>query len=341
MKPIHWGIIGCGDVTEVKSGPGFQKAAGSALVAVMRRDAAKAADYAKRHGVPKWYDDASKLIADPDVDAVYVATPPSMHETYALLACRAGKPCYVEKPMARNAAEARRMTDAFAAANVPLFVAYYRRAMPRFIQARQIIQSGQLGKLKTASYACRDAQMAQRAEPVPWRLQAEQSGGGLFFDLGSHALDLMDFFLGPLTFVRGIAKNTGKQYEVEDQVELSFTAPGPIAGKAEFDFLSERKEDLFDFQGEKASLHFSCFGSEPLVLQSPGQPDRQWDIPRPDHVQQPLIQAIVKTLQGETTAREWLSTGPVGLRTQVIMDQAVEQFYGSRADGFWSAPPKG
>src|SRR6184192_2580039 len=97
MKTIRWGIIGCGDVTEVKSGPAFQKASNSALVAVMRRDAAKAADYAARHGVPRWYADARELIADADVDAVYVATPPSSHEEYAIMAAEAAKPIYVEK----------------------------------------------------------------------------------------------------------------------------------------------------------------------------------------------------------------------------------------------------
>ena len=83
-KPIRWGIIGCGDVTEVKSGPGLQKADGSQLVAVMRRDAEKARDYAKRHNVPRAYGDAQELIDDPEVDAVYVATPPGSHAEYAI-----------------------------------------------------------------------------------------------------------------------------------------------------------------------------------------------------------------------------------------------------------------
>jgi len=340
MKPIRWGIIGCGDVTEIKSGPGFQKADGSALVAVMRRDGAKAADYARRHGVPKSYDDAAKLISDPDVDAVYIATPPSMHETYALMVCRAGKPCYVEKPMSRNAAEARRMTDAFSKKGLPLFIAYYRRAMPRFVKAKQILDSGQLGPLKTVSYAYRDSQMSRRAEPVPWRLQAEQAGGGLFLDLGSHALDLLDFFLGPLAVVATIARSAGRQYDVEDLVELTFTARGGVAGKAEWDFTSGSSEDSYEFKGEKAKLRFSCFGSEPLILETPGQPKQQWDIPRPEHVQQPLIQTIVNDLHGDTSARSRLCTGAVGVRTQEIMDRAVESFYGTRADGFWTQPRK-
>src|SRR6187551_1308715 len=102
MEKINWGIIGCGDVSEVKSGPAFNKVNNSSLVAVMRRDGAKAKDYAHRHQVPKWYDDASLLINDPDVNAIYIATPPSSHEEYTIAAIDAGKPVYVEKPMTMN-----------------------------------------------------------------------------------------------------------------------------------------------------------------------------------------------------------------------------------------------
>ena len=121
---IRWGMIGCGDVTEVKSGPGFQKAERSVLVAVMRRNGALAADYAKRHGVPRSYDQAEALLADAEVDAVYIATPPDTHAHYALLAAAAGKPAYVEKPMARHAPECDRMLEAFQHARLP--VSLYR-----------------------------------------------------------------------------------------------------------------------------------------------------------------------------------------------------------------------
>ena len=131
MTRIRWGIIGCGDVTEVKSGPAFAKADGSALVAVMRRTAELAEDYARRHGVPRWYADAEALVRDPEVDAVYVATPPSSHREYVLLAARHDKPVYVEKPMAMNHRECLDMVAACRDAGVPLFVAYYRRALPR------------------------------------------------------------------------------------------------------------------------------------------------------------------------------------------------------------------
>ena len=181
MGVIRWGILGCGDVTEVKSGPGFYKCRGSELVAVMRRDGGKAADYAKRHGVRRWYDNGDALIADPEVDAVYVATPPGTHEFYAMKVLAAGKPCYVEKPMSRNGAEGERMVEGFKKAGVPLFVAYYRRALPRFLKVKELIESGALGRVQRVSWEYADMKGAKRAEVVPWRVQAEHSGGGCFW----------------------------------------------------------------------------------------------------------------------------------------------------------------
>ena len=206
---IRWGIIGCGDVCEVKSGPAFQKARGSELVSVMRRDGEKAEDYARRHGVPKWTDEAEAIIDDPEVDAVYVATPVGSHCEYALRVAEAGKPCYVEKPMARSGAECERMNAAFAAKGVPLFVAYYRRGLPRFVKARELIRDGAVGEVTSASVRFAARRHDVDPDNVYWRLRAEDAGGGLFMDLGSHALDIMDFMLGAIADVKGFASNRG------------------------------------------------------------------------------------------------------------------------------------
>lgn len=332
---IRWGIIGCGDVAEIKSGPGLQKARGSALVAVMRRDGAKAADYARRHGVGKWYDDAAKLVGDREIDAIYVATPPAQHEFYALMARDAGKPCYVEKPMARCAAEAGRMMEAFGERKLPLFVAFYRRALPRFVKVKEIIEGGELGVITSASYTFRDNQMATRTDPVPWRFDAGQAGGGLFVDMGCHALDLLDFFLGPLSDVVGKADNKAGQFDVEDFVELTFTAAGGISGKALFDFASDQQEDRFVLRGDKGAIEFSCGTEGPLLVQINGRPPEAVNVGTVPHVQQPLIQAVVDVLLGDSAPPAWISTGAVGLRTQQVMDQALVHFYGDRENGFW------
>lgn len=337
MKTIRWGIIGCGDVTEVKSGPGFQKSTGSSLVAVMRRDGAKAADYARRHGVPRWYDDADALIADADVDAVYIATPPDVHELYAMRVCAAGKPCYVEKPVSRNVPEAQRMVKAFADRKLPLFVAYYRRGQPRFVKAREIIQSGVLGAIHTVSYRFNDDGMRRRQEPVPWRLAAETAGGGLFLDIGSHALDLLDWMAGPLTEVRGRAENRGGQYDLEDHVELEFKTTLGSHGTAVWSLIEPERFDEYLFAGDRGELRFSCFGKDPVRISRPGGGVvESFDIPYPPHVGQPLIQLMVDELRGAVGACP--STGVSALRTQQVMDIALEGFYGGREDGFWKRP---
>ena len=202
-----WGIIGCGDVTEVKSGPALQQARGSSLVAVMRRDGARAQDYARRHGVPRWYDDADALIGDPGVEAVYVATPPSTHARYAIAAMRAGKPAYVEKPMALDATECEAMLEVSRETGMPLFVAYYRRALPRFAKVRELLAADAIGRprqVRVCLTRTPDPRLADPAAP-PWRVRPDIAGGGLFVDLGSHTLDLLDHLFGPMLGVSGEA----------------------------------------------------------------------------------------------------------------------------------------
>lgn len=332
--PIRWGILGCGNVTEVKSGPAFQQVEGCALAAVMRRTGDLAADYARRHGVPRWYDNAQALVRDPDVDAVYVATPPGSHLEHALLACQAGKPAYVEKPMARNHAECRRMIQAFEAAGLPLFVAYYRRAMPRFRRVKEIVDSGLLGTLTGTSLCLSDG--AQRdADPaaLPWRLVARESGGGLFLDVGSHGLDLVDFLLGPLEAVHGLAANRASPCDVEDTVALSFRAGG-VPGTGHWDFATARREDRLEIRGTRACLHVSVFGQEPIRIHR-GDDVEEIPAPYPNPVQAPLVGTIVDHL---VRGLPCPSTGGSAARTSRVMDIALQEYYGGREDAFWERP---
>lgn len=330
MQTIRWGIIGCGAVTEVKSGPGFQKAVGSALVAVMRRDGAKAADYARRHGVARWYDNAEALIADKEVDAVYVATPPGTHELYALKVLAAGKACYVEKPMTRNGAEGRRMVEAFGAKGVPLFVAYYRRRLPRFLKVKELLDSGALGRVEGVTYAYGDARQAKAEMPAHWHVNAEDSGGGNFVDMMPHALDLMDFWFGPLRLVESRAGNVSRAYPVEDHAQASMTAGGGVALTLDANFSAEAKDD-FVIKGTEGALRFSCFGNEGVRLAHDGK-EEVFELANPEHVAMPLIQTVVDELLGKGKCP---STGVSGLRTQVLVDEILAEYYGGREDGFW------
>jgi predicted dehydrogenase len=330
---IRWGIIGCGDVCEVKSGPAFQKAEDSGLVAVMRRDVAKAADFAKRHNVPRWYDDADKLIHDPQVDAVYVATPPGSHEPLAVRVAAARKPCYVEKPMARNHAECMRMVEAFRAAKVPLFVAYYRRRLPRFMKAKQLIDQGRLGRITSLVY--RHSRTYRPEQGGEWRVDPVHSGGGLLLDLGSHAIDLFDFYLGPLSDVKGDAVRCS-QGKVEDVVTMTFRGGNGSLGAASWNFAGSSRADVLEIEGTGGKLALSCFGDDPVRLELPDGRVEQFDLPNPPHIQQPFIQSMVDELNGVTPPGSCPSTGDTGARASAVMDAVLQSFYGSRADGFWT-----
>ncbi len=337
MSTIRWGIIGCGNVCEVKSGPAFSKISGSTLTAVMRRDAVKAKDYAARHQVPKFYSNADQLIQDPEVDIIYVATPPGTHANYALRACKAGKPAYIEKPMARNTQECETMVNAFRQAGLPLFVAYYRRCLPRFLQVRTWLAEGKIGTLTQLNY--RYTSLWQAATPnaeLSWRMIPEQSGGGLFLDLGSHTLDVFDFIFGPLEQVHGEAINLAKMSPVEDGVAMQFRLPDGALGSACWNFAGPCREDLIEISGTHGRITLSCFGNEPVQLEN--QEGLQTaNCPNPPHIQQPLIQTIVNQLNHQGVCP---STGESALRTNRVMDQVLDRYYGGRSDDFWNHPSR-
>ena len=328
MKKIRWGIIGCGDVTEVKSGPGFQKAENSELVAVMRRNGDLAKDYAERHGVPRWYDDGDALIHDPDVNAVYIATPPNSHKEYTLKAAAAGKPVYVEKPMALNFAECQAMIAACAAANVPLFVAFYRRALPRFLKIKDMIQSGSIGEVRYVNIICtkRPRPVNQGAD-LPWRVLPEISGGGIFVDIASHMLDLLDWMLTPIADVRGFAANQGGGYLAEDIVSGSFQFESGVIGSGVWSFTAFEDVDRTEIVGTHGKIVYATFDDSPVeVITENGK--TAYPLPNPTHIQQPVIQTIVNELNGMGKCP---SSGESAARTSHVMDRLLMDYY--RASG--------
>lgn len=334
---IRWGIIGCGDVCEVKSGPGFRLARGSALVAVMRRNATLAADYARRHGVPRWYADARALVHDPEVDAVYVATPPGAHVEGVALAAAAGKPVYVEKPMARNTTECDAMLAACAAAKQKLFVAYYRRALPRFLKVRDLLADGAIGELTGLTYRIA-MPVPPNADPAQggWRLDVVNSGGGLILDLGSHVLDLIDFFTGPISLdsIRAHATRLSRHSDAEDSVTAIFRTHAGVPAATVWNFASHVREDVLEFTGTAGRIAVSVFSTDVVRLET-ARGVEQFELPAPPHIAQPLIQTIVDELLGRGSCP---STGASARRTNAVLDRILEAYYGGRADAFWNRP---
>ncbi len=324
MPTIRWGIVGCGDVTEVKSGPGFQKATNSSLVAVMRRTGELAEDYARRHGVPRWYDDAAALIHDPEVDAVYVATPPSSHKAYTLLAAQAGKPVYVEKPMALDYAECQQMIEACGAAKVPLFVAYYRRTLPRFLKIKELLEAEAIGEVRFVTITLYQPLRPDELDPqdLPWRVIPEIAGGGRFVDLASHMLDFLDYGLGPIRAVQSFAANQAQKFRAEDIVSAAFEFESGVHGVGTWCFTGFAEMDRTEIVGSRGKLSFSTFDAEPVILSTPAG-TTQFSIDYPPHVQQPLIQTVVDALIGQGTCP---STGNSAARTSWVMDQMLQDY---------------
>lgn len=320
LHEVRWGIIGCGNVTEVKSGPAFQKVKHSQLVAVMRRTAHLAQDYAMRHQVAKWYDDADALIHDADVNAVYIATPPGSHKEYTLKAAKAGKHIYVEKPMALNWEECQEMIEACQKANVSLYVAYYRRAQPRFLKVKELLDSKAIGEVrfvKTTQY--REAEQWY-ANNLPWRVQPEIAGGGLFFDLASHTLDILDFLLGPIAQAKGLHSNQAGLYSAEDIVTGTYRFQSGAQGVGSWCFSAYDQVDSNEIIGSKGKISFSTFGDDPIILTT-ANGQEQWQFERPQHVHQPLVESIVADLTSGSSLCP--SNGHSGARTNWVMDQLM------------------
>jgi len=324
MKTIRWGILGCGNVTEVKSGPGFQKAKNSSLVAVMRRSGELARDYAQRHGVPRWYDDAEALIHDPEVDAVYIATPPSSHKDYTILAAQAGKPVYVEKPMALDFKGCQQMTEACQTNGVPLFVAYYRRALPRFLKIKELLDAQAIGDVRFVTVTLYMRPRPDELDPqnLPWRVIPEIAGGGRFVDLGSHMFDFLDYILGPIREARGFAGNQQNLYPAEDMVTAAFVFESGVQGVGVWNFGAFDEVDMTEIVGSKGKISFSTYDAEPVVLTT-GDGVTEFDIEYPQHIQQPLIQTVVDDLNGVGRCP---STGESAARTTWVMDQILKDF---------------
>jgi predicted dehydrogenase len=313
-------MIGCGDVTEVKSGPAFQKARGSRLVAVMRRNGALAKDYAHRHSVPVWYDNAEALIHDRNVDAVYIATPPSSHKEYALAAARAGKPAYVEKPMALNYAECEEIIQAFETAHLPLFTAFYRRALPRFLNIKSMIDNDEIGTIQSVLIRFyRPPSQADLTHAAQWRVDPAIAGGGYFVDMGSHMIDLIQYFLGPIVSAAGFCSNQGNLYEAEDTVSGTFSFGSGVLGAGLWKFTGSEDLDLTEISGSRGKISYSTFAEQPVLLESKGTV-RQFEIPHPAHIQQPLIQTIVDELLGSGKCP---SDGKTGAMTSRVMDRLL------------------
>lgn len=328
IETVRWGFIGCGEVTEKKSGPAFSMIEGSEVVAVMSRDRNKAESYAKRHGVKKFYSDAQELVDDPEVNAVYIATPPSSHATFAVMAMKAGKPAYIEKPLAASYNDCLRVNRISELTGVPCFVAFYRRYLPYFEKVRQIIFGGDIGKVLTVQIRFavppRELDYSEGKE-MPWRLQPDiAGGGGYFYDLASHQLDILQYMFGPIIEAEGYCQNMAGLYKVEDTFNACFRFASGLSGSASWCFVAHEsaRRDKISIVGTKGKILFSVFDYTPIVLDTE-RGTETYKVENPPFVQMELIKRVVEHLQGK---RECDCDSRSATATNWVMDRILGKF---------------
>ena len=299
MKNLKWGFIGCGDVVVRKSGPAFSEVEGSSVVAVMSRHEQRVRTYAINHGVAKWYTDAQQLIDDPDVNAVYVATPPSSHATFATMAMKAGKPVYVEKPLAASYEDCARINSISERTGVPCFVAYYRRYLPYFLKVMQMVKDGLVGRVLTVQvrFATPPRELDYgHPENLPWRLQPDIAGGGYFYDMAPHQLQTM---FGVILDAEGVSTNRANLYKAEDTVSACFRFENGLSGSGMWCFAAHESasEDCIEIIGDQGKIIFSVFNYAPIQLHTT-EGVQHIVVPNPPYVQFPIVKAVVEHLQG-------------------------------------------
>ncbi len=332
-------MLGCGEVAETKSGPGLYRAANSCLVAVADRNPGRAKKFALRHGVARAHEDAEAIISAPDIDAVYVATMTESHRDFVLRCAAAGKPVLTEKPMAMSYAGALEMIEVCRNAGVPLWVAYYRRALPRFLKVRELVRDGAIGPVRmviTRHFQRIPSPEAMRGPFWGWRLDPARSGGGIFFEAVGHTLDILDFILGPIESSRSFADNQAGVYPPEDVVTATFRYASGVLGAGAWCFAADCDDEFNEIIGATGRIRFSTFppldppsGRPPAPIRlMRGNSVEEFPIADPPFVHQPLIQTIVDEMNGDGHCP---STGASAARTARVIEDCLAEFTAGRA----------
>lgn len=329
---IRWGFIGCGKVVQKKSGDAFRNVPNSTIAAIMRRDLDAAKASAEHFGAPGWCCHIEELLSM-DIDAVYIATPPGLHYEQAMACLEAGKPVYMEKPFARNYSEAKRLTEGFEKKGVPLYVGHYRRALPRFLELQRLLREQCIGKVLSIDFQLNRVFSKKEAENT-WLYHPVLSGGGKFYDIAPHTIDIINFLFGDITQVEGEAINCGGECPLENLVTMSFETEKNVKGSLRFNCIAEEKSDRMVVTGTKGVMEFSVHGKQDVIIRDEsGKVIKQLEIPDPVTVEQPMVQTVVEDLLG---TGKCLSRARDVLVTYEVIDKVLEKFYGGREDGFWN-----
>lgn len=317
---IRWGMIGCGAVTQLKSAPAYQKTSGFSLDAVMSRNFENAQAYAKCFGISKVYESADALVNDSEIDAIYIAIPPDSHKEYALKVAHSGKICCIEKPMAPSYEECVEIYNALEQKSIPLFVAYYRRSLPRFLKIKSWIENGKIGKVRHVQWQLhKQVNAIDLSQYYNWRTDSKIAYGGYFDDVGSHGLDLLNFLLGDIIDAYGISENVQNLYTASDAITACWIHPNGVTGSGSWNFGAYKREDRVIIYGSKGKIEFSALDEHPIILENDKGREEIF-IENPEHIQLHHVQNMRESLNIST---EHPSTGRKAMHTSWVMDKIL------------------
>ena len=314
QKPIRWGLVGCGDIAEKRVAPALQAAPGATLLACSRKQPARLSAFQQRHNIPKGYLDPAEIFADPEIDAVYLATPVFLHCLHTLEAAEQGKHVLCEKPMAMDATECQRMVDACRSHGVKLGIAYYRRFYPVVQKIQELLRAGALGKVILVRTTLVEP---TPLEPAAWRFVPDQGGGGLLMDMASHRLDLLCMLFGQPVSVSALTGTRELNIPVEDTGSLLIQFAGGVQAAVFASHCIHAPMDEFEIYGTRASLRVSPLNGSELRLF--GDHRESFHLPKAENVHLPLIEDFNQAIREN---REPRVSGKEGMKASLLLEAA-------------------
>ncbi len=287
---LNWIVIGIGDISIRRVIPAIQAEPRSRLYGLVTRDAAKAAPY----NTQVWAT-LDEALSDPEVHAVYVATPVFLHAPQTIKSLRAGKHVLCEKPMAMNEAEARSMVQAAEESGRTFGVAYYRRMYPKVYRARQLLAAGVIGQPVVAELTCHgwfDEKQSHRN----WLIDPALAGGGPLFDIASHRIDVLNFLFGQPGRVTGQLSNAVHHYAVEDNATVLIEYPGGVRGLVDVRWHSKISRDECRIRGTEGEMDLSPLNGPELIY-----PGGRENLPPHANLHYPIIENFVDAVLGKTS----------------------------------------
>ncbi len=321
MKKIRWGLIGCGDISRKRVAPALRDLPTVDFLAVSRARAELAQEFAEEFGARKWYADWRELLADDEIDAVYIATPVHLHAEQTIAAAEAGKHILCEKPMAMNVAECDRMIAACAANNVRLSIAYYRHFYPVVARVKEILASGEIGKPVLAQINAFEFNDMKSADPRYWFFTKEKSGGGPMMDFGCHRIEVLTNIFGAIVDVQAFTDNLLFNRVVEDTSAAFFKFASGMRATLTVTHAAHESQDTLDIFGSEGSLHITKLNQGDLRIVTKSGERQELHSPH-DNIQLPSIEDFTNAILENRTPQ---IVGGTGLNVARIEAQIYRQ----------------